>query len=206
MLRYLSAAAIVACIGVTLYFGHGNRPPTQAEPPLRTAARPLTQRTVPRVILRRPPAPRMHLRMHPRRAPAVTRAHAEPKLAPSSPSTPLSGEVVWRPRPAPAKTTPLKAPPPVKLKAPSPKEPLPKKIPRPKAPSPTPPTRTPAPAPSPPQPPVAEPVASPPTQPPQPAVSPPPPEPQATLGAATRPGHGYGDKNHIHIGPPGHNK
>lgn len=33
-----------------------------------------------------------------------------------------------------------------------------------------------------------------------------PEPPFATSGPKEKPGHGYGDKNHDHDGPPGHNK
>jgi hypothetical protein len=61
-------------------------------------------------------------------------------------------------------------------------------------------------------PPPAPPTAGSPSSPPPPPAPPPPPPPppttspppQALSPASTRPGHGYGDKNHVHTGPPGH--
>jgi hypothetical protein len=51
----------------------------------------------------------------------------------------------------------------------------------------------------PPPPPPPPPHKPPPPPPPPPPHKPPPPEPPTS----TRPGHGYGDKNHEHTGPPG---
>jgi hypothetical protein len=49
---------------------------------------------------------------------------------------------------------------------------------------------------------------SPPPTPTTPSTPPPPPPPVATTPAtnptSTKPGNGYGDKNHVHTGPPGH--
>lgn len=70
----------------------------------------------------------------------------------------------------------------------------------------TPPTK-PAQRPSPPLPPPPSPP--PPNTPPPSPPPPPPPPPSSPPPAAltpplpTRPGHGYGDKNHLHTGPPG---
>lgn len=75
------------------------------------------------------------------------------------------------------------APPPSSPPPPSPPPPSP-------PPSSPPPPSTPPPSPPPPSPP---PTSPPPTSPPPAAQTPP-----------TRPGHGYGDKNHVHTGPPGH--
>ena len=56
----------------------------------------------------------------------------------------------------------------------------------------------PKPPPTPPPPPAGPP---PPPPPPPPPAGPPPPPPPA--GGETRPGHGRGDRNHVHTGPPG---
>jgi hypothetical protein len=39
---------------------------------------------------------------------------------------------------------------------------------------------------------------------PPPVVSPPPPVEPPPAVEPTRPGNGYGDRNHTHSGPPGH--
>ena len=57
------------------------------------------------------------------------------------------------------------------------------------------------PPPTPPAPPPPPPPPSP-TPPPSPPAAPPPPPPPASP-TSTRPGHGYGDGNHTHTGPPG---
>jgi hypothetical protein len=90
--------------------------------------------------------------------------------------------------PKPSASSPPKAPP-----APPPT----------KAPPPPPPPKPPAPPPAPPPPPPPAPPPPPPPPPPRkpPKHPPPSPPPPAT---STRPGHGYGDKNHTHTGPPGH--
>jgi hypothetical protein len=65
----------------------------------------------------------------------------------------------------------------------------------------------PPPPPSPPPPPPSPPPPSPPTAPPPPTSPPPPPPPPPSpppTSTDTRPGHGYGDPNHQHTGPPGH--
>lgn len=215
MLRYLSAAVIVAGIGVTLYFGHGNQPRTQSAPPLRAAPQSQTEPTGPNVVSHPSPrssVPRRHVRTHRSHTPPVPRAHAKPKIVTSSRSaTPKTEVVVYRPTPpAPGQTPPSVAPAPVRPKAPAPKKPAPKK-PTPNAPvPPAPPTTTPAPtAPSPQAPvptPVAPPVVTVPVETPEQPAAPPPPSPPPSLAPATRPGHGYGDTNHVHTGPPGHNK
>ena len=43
-----------------------------------------------------------------------------------------------------------------------------------------------------------------PTPPSPPSFQPPPAQPSPTASTSTRPGNGYGDKNHVHTGPPGH--
>jgi hypothetical protein len=69
-------------------------------------------------------------------------------------------------------------------------------VPPPKPPPPSPPPKPPPLSPPPPPP-------SPPPKPPPPSPPPPPPSPPPPP-TNTRPGHGYGDGNHIHTGPPGH--
>ena len=72
------------------------------------------------------------------------------------------------------------------------------------------PPANPSPPPSPPStpppsspPPSSPPPSTPPPSPPPPTTTPSPP-PALMPPTATRPGHGYGDKNHTHTGPPGH--
>jgi hypothetical protein len=65
---------------------------------------------------------------------------------------------------------------------------------------PSPPHSPPPPSPPPPSPP---PPSPPPPSPPPPTTTPTQP-PALMPQAPTRPGHGYGDKNHTHTGPPGH--
>lgn len=64
---------------------------------------------------------------------------------------------------------------------------------------------------APPTKPATQPTPPPPSPPSQPPPPPPPPPTTTTSPppalmpqAPTRPGHGYGDKNHVHTGPPGH--
>jgi hypothetical protein len=57
---------------------------------------------------------------------------------------------------------------------------------------------------SPPPPPPPPPTTTTPAPPPPPSFQPPPTPPSPTASISTRPGHGYGDKNHVHTGPPGH--
>jgi len=90
--------------------------------------------------------------------------------------------------------------------------PAPKPAPKPNpAPTPPPTTTTPEPTPPPPQPPE-QPTPTP-AAPPTPAPTPPPPTPTQGGGDGddqggdtgdTRPGNGWGDQNHDHTGPPGH--
>ena len=67
---------------------------------------------------------------------------------------------------------------------------------------------TPKPSPAPPPhtspPPLAPPTTSPPPPPPPPPPTTVPETPRALSKPSTRPGNGYGDKNHVHTGPPGH--
>jgi hypothetical protein len=72
-------------------------------------------------------------------------------------------------------------------------------------PSAPPPSSPPPPSPPPPSPPPSSPPP-PSTPPPSPPPTSPPPTspPPAAQTPPTRPGHGYGDKNHVHTGPPGH--
>jgi hypothetical protein len=111
-------------------------------------------------------------------------------------------------------TPPAQRPGPAHRPSPAPKPPVTKPKPVP-APEPTPtPTPTPVPpvvTPPPPTQPVAapverEPASSPPPATPPPATPPPvtpPPVTPAVEPPETRPGHGYGDQNHVHTGPPG---
>src|SRR5579884_3188390 len=69
---------------------------------------------------------------------------------------------------------------------------------------PPPPTPPGSPPPPPSPPPPSPPPPSPPPPPPPPAPPPPPSPPPTAPTPPTRPGHGYGDKNHVHTGPPGH--
>jgi hypothetical protein len=57
---------------------------------------------------------------------------------------------------------------------------------------------------SPPPPTTTTPSTPTPVAPPPPSFRPPPVPPSPTAATSTRPGNGYGDKNHLHTGPPGH--
>jgi hypothetical protein len=105
---------------------------------------------------------------------------------------------------APAPKTPTKKP------VPAPHTPPPVAAPAPPAPSPSTPTPTPTPtpaaaaAPSPtptPSPPAAAVPITPPVV--QPVAPPPVQQPAPAADDTSRPGNGYGDKNHAHTGPPG---
>jgi hypothetical protein len=101
-----------------------------------------------------------------------------------------------------ARVTPVVRP----VTPPSPPKPVAPPAPTPPAPVPTP---TPAPTPAPvPAPPVVTPVvtATPPPVETTPTASPPPPPPTTTPDDNSKPGNGYGDKNHDHTGPPGQDK
>jgi outer membrane biosynthesis protein TonB len=101
------------------------------------------------------------------------------------------------PTPAP-KPAPKASPKPTPTPKPTPK-PAPNPAPEP-APAPTPaPTPTPAPAPAP----TPEPTPAP-TSEPQPASTPPTPPAGDDQNEDSKPGWGWGDKNHDHTGPPGH--
>src|SRR5919199_1780376 len=135
--------------------------------------------------------------VHPPTAPVVERppvsraAHA-PRAALVRVTSPLiAAPRIVRPRPAP-----------VSAPAPTPASPAPAPTPAP-APAPPPPPPAPAPAPS---------VRTPASEPPAPARTPakPKPRPRPTPTAPQRsgvskPGNGYGDRNHPHSGPPGQN-
>jgi hypothetical protein len=110
---------------------------------------------------------------------------------PSEPSKPVTPPVVQTPAPPPVSTpTPPVATPTPPAAAPPTTSVVQQ--------TPAPPVTTPAP-----------PVVTPPSQPTPPVVNTPSPPvvnaPQDT-SSDTRPGNGYGDKNHTHTGPPGQNK
>ena len=111
-----------------------------------------------------------------------------PSTPRSSTSQPGSPQASGPPKPVPA---PPKRQPPAPTPTPKP----------PATPPSAPPTTPPAPPPAPPSAPPAPPVtfeAPPPAAPPPVTPGPTPPTQPA------RPGHGYGDTNHVHTGPPGH--
>jgi len=111
-----------------------------------------------------------------------------PSTPRSSTSQPGSPQASGAPKPVPA---PPKRQPPAPTPTPKP----------PATPPSAPPTTPPAPPPAPPSAPPAPPVtfeAPPPAAPPPVTPGPTPPTQPA------RPGHGYGDTNHVHTGPPGH--
>jgi len=113
-----------------------------------------------------------------------------PSTPRSSTSQPGSPQASGAPKPVPA---PPKRQPPAPTPTPTPKPPA--------TPPSAPPTTPPAPPPAPPSAPPAPPVtfeAPPPAAPPPVTPGPTPPTQPA------RPGHGYGDTNHVHTGPPGH--
>jgi hypothetical protein len=117
--------------------------------------------------------------------------HPKPKPKPKSPPTP-SPKPTPTPTPAPAPTpTPTPAPTPTPTPAPTPQPtPAPAPAPAPAPPAPTPPAPTPVPATQAPAVPADQPAvpASPST---------------AAASESSRPGWGWGDKNHDHTGPPG---
>jgi len=107
--------------------------------------------------------------------------------------TPVVRPVTPQPRPPKPVAPPAPTPPPAPVPTPTP------------APAPAP-TPTPAPAP-----PVVTPVvtATPPPAETTPTASPPPPPPPPPTTMPddnSKPGNGYGDKNHDHTGPPGQDK
>jgi hypothetical protein len=136
---------------------------------------------------------------------APSRVRPTHRAAPSSP--PSKGH---SPAPAPSpKPVPKPGPAPVPTPVPTPVPPAPAP-PTPAPPTPAPPTQAP-PTQAPPT--QAPPVVSTAQPPPITVDSQPPPapvtEPVTGLAApvvSTRPGHGYGDANHDHTGPPGHAK
>jgi hypothetical protein len=171
------------------------RPRTVSRPPRRRRATPVPSAQAQLVSLQLSPRP-ADIPARPTAAKrSPPRVHTHRAVAPGATPSPTP-----RPRPKPAPTPPPKPPP----------KPRPKPSPSPGA--------TPAPAP----PPATPPAASPPSTPgPAPAPSPPPPTPAppapptpatpptvATTNqpgsTSTRPGNGYGDRNHTHTGPPGH--
>jgi hypothetical protein len=115
--------------------------------------------------------------------------------------------VLAKPVPVPA-PTPVVVPP-VTTPPPPPPKPAPKPKP---APAPTP-VPSPPPAPTPPPTPAPTPPPAAPVTPPTTTVATAPPPPPETTPTPTppppdnsRPGNGFGDKNHDHTGPPGQNK
>jgi hypothetical protein len=126
----------------------------------------------------------------PQPAPASAPAPAPPpKPAPKPPSPPT---------PPPAPPTPAPTPPPAPAPTPSPPSPAPAPPQSQPSVEAAPPVQTPPPVTTPAAPP---PAAPPPTSTPVPPTPPTPPTPPPT--SDTRPGHGYGDENHQHTGPPG---
>jgi hypothetical protein len=128
--------------------------------------------------------------------PAHTGGHGKAKPKHVKPVKPVTTPPVAKP--TPPVTTPTPAPP-VATPAPPVATPVPPVTPPPS--NPTPPVTTPTP------PAVTPPAAS---TPPPPVVSTPAPPvvnaPQQDTPSDTRPGNGWGDKNHTHTGPPGQAK
>ena len=149
--------------------------------------------------------PEQHItvRVHTHR-PAPRRTASPPKRIVSPPRP-----VYVIPKPAVAHVTQTVTTPHATL-TPAP-APAPKPAPKPN-PAPTPPPTTTTPEPTPPPQPPEQPTPTP-AAPPTPAPTPPPPTPTQGGGDGddqggdtgdTRPGNGWGDQNHDHTGPPGH--
>jgi hypothetical protein len=166
----------------------------RAEPSRIVDERPLRIVAAPSVLEAVRAEQRRQMRLHARPAHIrpETGSRATVSFHPSAPrgsaSQPGSPHASGAPKPVPA--PPKRQPP-----APTP-------TPKPPATPPTaPPTTPPAPPPAPPSAPPAPPVTF--EAPPPPAPPPVPPASTPPTGSA-RPGHGYGDTNHVHTGPPGH--
>jgi outer membrane biosynthesis protein TonB len=158
----------------------------------------------------RKPAVHRHVakRTRPRIAPAPVRApkpmYVVPKTVVARIVPTVTPQTVHTPTPKPS-PTPTPTPPP-----PPPPAPAPEPTPTPTTPEPTPPVQPPPPS----EPPV-QPVPTP-AAPPPPAPAPPAPTTPTTGdddgdqgedtdgNGDTRPGNGWGDQNHEHTGPPGH--
>jgi hypothetical protein len=155
-------------------------PRASATPPLRRIVLPHV--TPPKQA--RPAQPKPH---SPTKPPAAEKPTTPtPPAGEKPPATPTPGPTPT-PSPAPVATTPT--------------------------PTPTPPPAAPAPSPAPPQPPPSTPIVleTPPTPAPTPAPTPTPAPPPPVVQTPapednSRPGWGKGDTNHVHTGPPGHNK
>src|SRR5436305_9567395 len=103
MLRRLIAAAIVAGIAVTLYFGHGSKPPKVAAPPLPAAPPSLSAPPTPHVVEPTPPAaPAVHAAgpTHRTHGPTTPQRHVESQAVTRSPS---ASPVAYVPAPARAR-------------------------------------------------------------------------------------------------------
>jgi hypothetical protein len=200
-MRLVAAAAVVGVVILTLTLGSLREPSTVV------------------VSLPRPPA-----------APAVSPVAAEPNVAPPHRKAPLTagkpvrratfarvtisrviapasiGSAPARQRPASGKGRRLPTPsrPATPTPTPLPPTPVPAPTPLPPTPAPVPTTPVTPVAPSPPVTPAPTPAPQPPA-PPRPPVAAPTDVP-VTVVLETRPGNGWGDRNHDHTGAPGHSK
>jgi hypothetical protein len=184
----------------------------QAEPSRIVDERPLRVEAAPGVV----EAAQARFHSHTPRRSTVTHAQPQtggPATVSFRPSAPRASAPQPASAPAPGTPKPVPAPPKRRPPAPGPKPPPTTPPTTPPAP-PVPPTSPPAPPTAPPAPPTTPPT-TPPSATPAPPVTfeAPPPEPPAAPPPApgvsppaqtTRPGHGYGDTNHVHTGPPGH--
>src|SRR5439155_10229813 len=195
--RQIAAVLVAsACVAGSVRLWSGALTPEQVpfvepclpESPLRVAAESVeVAPSVQRLLLRPSRPSRAALKTARPQAVAVSvpRSVSRTRSPAPSPQTPPRPSRSPEPSPVPA-PTPKPTPKPTPTPAPTPAPPTP-------APAPTPtPAPTPAPAPAP-TPPVVASVT--------PPVTPPPPPPPDQ--SQTKPGHGYGDKNHDHSGPPG---
>lgn len=220
MLRLAAAAVVVAVFGLVVALGqHAPRDSSVAPlppPPVSHATAPpvvAAPRPVPRPARRaaspkpRPPhrAARVRTALEPRVVAAAPAPRAERIVYPRPVAPPTPPVVhhrvtkpVVKPKPTPTPAPRVPTPPPIVT------SPIPPVAAPPAAPSPSPaaPAQTAEPPAAP-----SEPAGPPPpvvvTTPP-PVVSPPPPVEPPPAVEPTRPGNGYGDRNHTHSGPPGH--
>jgi len=204
--------------------------PTPVQPPPRLLPGDLSRHGPPAIVRLKPvptyPLPRArgsahgHGKAGARHGRAAHRAGLPTVVARRRSSTPPVAPAALPAAPAPAppaKPAPGPKPPPKPAKSPGP--------PTPPAPTPPPTPTPPTPGPAPPSaeasppaqvetPPAGSTPSSTPTPPPQPATPPAPPTaapepptpptpPTPPQASGTRPGHGYGDENHTHTGPPG---
>lgn len=201
MLRAFLAACAVGVIALTLFLGTQHRPTIvitlPAPPPLsRSVAAPvLSAPHRVRVVTPRTIVTKQHtVRLAPVAKPQFAAQIRPARRTRTIPTPPTPGVPPVTHTPAPP-TTPTSPTTPATPTTPTP----------PVAPSPAPPVVPPASPPvvdTTPSAPTSQPLESPPeTTPTPPVVTPPVVTPPP---ADTRPGNGWGDKNHVHTGPPGH--